>query len=296
MMIGELTRDLIAAMSRSGAVPLNIEVSNFSNLQIVNAFDSKTGEVISGDVFTGMSESPNEAILKCLSEYAERNAQEEWAASNPDLSIYGTDGFAAFPRFDLNAKGKARQIAYHECVERFVWANWWDNSSFRANVAVLNVRAQRLLSKLTLILPLRRVFLIRPEIEGATVDVQIFFAELETGGFISGGAAGAFDSPEVRIRAMSELIRHGLAFVRILKQSHTSNSLYERRLKFFASGLGTSKVLARLEKKGNSKIIIPQLIFDSEVRHSLSHLFAIHRCQLENQPLFIGGEMERLCL
>jgi hypothetical protein len=73
-------------------------------------------------------------------------------------------------------------------------------------------------------------------------------------------------------------------------------SFYEKRLAFFGLGHGDQLVAKRLANPGTESVILPHLAIDETVEHSMSQDYFVHRCLFENQPPFVGGELERLCL
>ena len=187
-----------------------------------------------------------------------------------------------------------------KAAERFVWANWWDDSRtafkkhpFRVNRSDALYPFFKSIAGTT---PIKDIQLIQPAVVNSEdVIVLIFIAGLEGGGFISGGAAGTNVS-SVRFRAASELFRHSLAISRIKKDKVIPESFYEKRLSYFGLGLGDKLVRRRLSCHGNRPIVLPKLRFDTPIKHSLDSLAAVHRCYFENQPHFIGGGLERLCI
>ncbi len=77
--------------------------------------------VINEDVYTGFSDSKEVALLKALSERAERYTfieghQQKYNSCSTERS----DGFAAIPKI-MNSSS-ARSNAFNEAVERFVWS------------------------------------------------------------------------------------------------------------------------------------------------------------------------------
>lgn len=71
---------------------------------------------------------------------------------------------------------------------------------------------------------------------------------------------------------------------------------YDERLIFFASGQGNDLVESRLNSSSKNNLLLPDLIYDQAVPHTFDNLVYVHRCLFENQPLFIGGDLARLCL
>lgn len=295
MQINNANLQLIQELRLRKLLPNFLEVSKVAGFTIVNAYLSRTSEVISDKVFTGMAEGSNDALMKCLSEYVERLAVTEWLRTHVECESHGSDGFAAFPRFMNIAAERARENAFSEALERYVWATWWDNRNIRSEINEIPFLKDLTLTKLHSIIPLQKVFRIRPAISSSSHVLEIYFAKLLDGGFLSGGAAGALGAVDIKSRAYSELLRHGLAASRFRTNAIVPNSFYERRLCLFAFG-NPRVVENRLMARGSESVTLPKLSWDEPVHHSLSDLFAVHKCHFDRQPLFLGGMLERLCL
>ena len=109
-----------------------------------------------------------------------------------------SDGFAAYPRvFALcdNARAMAREKAFQEAVERYVWATWWDNEEHTHKIdeyAPLAPMTEALLKKIDKLTPVKKLVEVHPHFESEErLILPIFFAFLENGGVITGGACGA---------------------------------------------------------------------------------------------------------
>jgi hypothetical protein len=138
--------------------------------------------------------------------------------------------------------------------------------------------------------------IIKPSFKESSVEVQILIGKIKDKGYISGGACGFVqDSTNTFNRGMDELYRHGFAYLRSIEKNIEPVSLYEKRLLFFSSGAGNSIVEARLSQNGLKEISLPELLIDSPVR-SIFDGYHVYRCYFKNQPPFVGGNMERLCL
>lgn len=293
-----------AKLKEHGRLPKHIEVSSLSMGTMASVFDSAPSSIINESVFCGIDPTPSTAILKGLVEMIERQAfSEGYKSGLPYCQTARSDGFAAFPiGVAPQAKAIARENGLCEAIERYVWASWWDDASVGHDIRSVKFNSlsvgESLLRDLQDSMPLDSIFEVRPWSDSSDRVVIIYLAFLAPIGVISGGACGRKDDIEgVRYRAIGELLRHGLAVKRLDPASDSNLSFYEKRLRFF--GLtkdGTALARSRLKAKGSKTIKLPRLAHDSSVPHSLSEIVAVHRCHFENQPEFIGGELERLCL
>lgn len=252
--------------------------------------------IINQDVFTGHSFDKEVALLKALSERAERYTFIEGHNNGVDsCQTERSDGFAAMP---TAVPQSARDNALNEALERFVWGTWWDDTqiSFSVEQIDLSKKNSSYLAAIVSVLEIESLFLIKPNFKFENKEVQIIFGKLKNGGYISGGASGnKNDSENTFYRSMDELYRHGMAYKNALSKNKQPESFYEQRLFYFASGLGNKSVESRLKQNGNNSIAIPNLKIDSEVPTQFSD-YKVHRCLFENQPPFVGGALERLCL
>lgn len=142
----------------------------------------------------------------------------------------------------------------------------------------------------------KAIHAIEPKCQGTAARTMILLAEVSGGGFLSGGAAGMGSTQSILFRAVSELLRHALAVSKVRRGKAVPQTFYEKRVSFFGLGEGDSVVHSRLAKRGDRSVILPTLRFDTPIPHDLGHLVAVHRCYFENQPLFMGGKLERLCV
>lgn len=293
-----------AKLKERGRLPKHIEVSSLSSGTMASIFDSAPSSVINESVFCGIDPNPATAILKGLVEMIERQAfSEGYKGGLAHCQTTRSDGFAAFPLGVVpNANGIARENGLCEAIERYVWASWWDDQSIGHEIRPVDFQAlsfgESLLRDLRKILSLDSIAEVSPWMDDNERVVLIYLAFLNPLGVISGGACGKKEDFEgIRYRAISELLRHGLAVTRLNTNPDSEMTFYEKRLRFF--GLtkdGTALARIRLKARGSSTIKLPRLAHDSPVPHSLSKLVAVHRCHFENQPEFVGGELERLCL
>ncbi len=293
-----------AKLKERGRLPKNIEASSLTSGTMASIYDAPPSNTISESVFCGIDPNPATAILKGLVEMIERQAfSEGYRNGLPYCQTKRSDGFAAFPVGIVpNSSEIARENALCEAIERHVWASWWDDSEIGHDSRVVNFK--NLSSGELLLLDLEKhtsidsVTEVRPWCEERDRIVIIYLAFLKSVGVVSGGACGKRDNIEgIRYRAIAELLRHGLAASRLQNTSADNLTFYERRLRYFAHTTeGTELVKLRLNSHGSKAIALPHLEFDAAIPHSLSELVAVHRCHFENQPEFVGGKLERLCL
>lgn len=298
--------DFVSDLKARQALPRNIEVSELGSTVMASVYDSIESNVITESIFTGMDTDPARAVLKGLVEMVERKAFAEGVARGlRSCATERSDGFAAFPRgISSRSADIAREHALHEAIERYTWATWWDSRDIRYDLAKVELKdlstaSGEILREVDRFLPLRSVHEILPAIANTPgVQVAIFFAFLDPIGVISGGACGTAEkSGPVSFRAICELARHALAVKKITIDGLAPSTFYERRLAYFATTEeGTNAAEARLQTNGDSSIYLPPLLIDEEVPHALSDLVAVHRCFFREQPAFIGGNLERLCL
>lgn len=286
-----------------GRLPKNIEVCNLQSGVMASVFEDVPTGAISESVFCGMDPDPATAVLKGLVEMVERQAYREgFERGLSSCKTERSDGFAAFPiGGGSKAKEIVRQNALHEAVERFAWATWWDDPTIAHSKRQIDFNrlsiGQEPLLDLDEMNEIASVFEIRPKIEGNFI-VILYFAFLNPFGVISGGACEAIGEVETtKYRALNELLRHGIALRKIKEKGQSPRTFYESRLAYFGlAEEGSRLVKERLNQIGHRFVVLPELQIDSEIPHSLSNLVTVHRCYFENQPPFVGGKLERLCL
>lgn len=292
-------------LKAQNSLPKNIEISQIGPVFLASVFNQIESEIITESIFTGMDIDPDIAVLKGLVEMTERMAFSSGRSKSlPSCQTSRSDGFAAFPRGVVNnTDNVARSHAYHEAVERFVWSTWWDNRDIRHECHRYSFDEKRsasvLLKELAKIVPLKAVFRIIPAVENLNqARMVIFFAFLEPYGVVSGGACGHSSEIETaNFRAACELARHGLAIRKVRETGLSPITFYEKRLTHFGlTKAGSDAATDRIQKQGAQSIILPPLAIDEPVPHCLNEFVAVHRCYFRNQPPFIGGELERLCI
>lgn len=284
--------------------PTNIEITQIANMFFVSSYNFLNSAYVSESIASGASYHKEIALLKSLTEYIERMISKDVSEQFKILGICRSDGYAAFPNYyeDLSALEKCRNNAFHEAFERYCWANWWDNPVFSftycEDLHTTSKENTIFHSFLMKKFDLERLIYISPT---TNLDPQskvcIIFAKIRNLGYVTGGAAdfsGKINS--MVARAFSELTRHLLGFDRMKDSINRNFSFYESRLFNFASGENNLLVEQRLNNPGKGKIILPNLIFDNSFDHRFIDDFALHRCLFKDQPIFIGGEVNRLCL
>jgi hypothetical protein len=294
--------NVIENLKRQNKMPARIDFSIVGDRYWCVVSDKPIDKlsVINEDVFTGFSEEKEIALLKALSERTERYAFIE-GHNNQHVSCFTerSDGFAALP--STFSKDNLRANAFNEAVERFVWSTWWDNSEIYFETAELNadhikIKNSEYLKTVFSSLDLEFLKVVKPIVQSSEFEVQILIGKIKGKGFISGGACGSIqDSDKTFSRGLDELYRHGFAYLRSIEKNIEASTFYENRLVFFASGRGNSVVEARLEQKGTKNIQLPELAIDSTVE-TVFEGYQVHRCYFKNQPPFVGGALERLCL
>lgn len=293
---------IIANLKEQNSLPKRIDLSKIGDRYwcVVSDYDIDSISVINEDVTTGFSDEKEISVLKALSERAERKAFiNGFQNLNPACLTERSDGFAAMPT-SIEAKS-VRQNALNEAIERYVWSYWWDchEVAFTATEIAFDdqlIQSSVYLQEAFVKLDLEKVIVVSPHISNSENIVKILFAKVKGHGFVSGGASGSISQGQgTFLRAFDELLRHGFGYKRSLEKNIDAKSFYEKRLQFFASGVGNSILENRLKISGGKKIVLPKLQIDSEVQSPLQG-FKVHRCYFENQLPFVGGNLERLCL
>ena len=246
----------------------------------------------------GLSTHSGTAIIKALVEYVERKAFLEGNLDgNPACDSERSDGFAGFPKI-LRTKSQAnrcaRDNAFLEATERYVWSYWWDNPEVGAEIREFKIQKRHsvLIEEIQKNTPLDSIQTVVPKVDNGP-RTTILIAGLKGGGYISGGAASKGNSDSFE-RPLSEMLRHSIGLHRL--QNKDSKSFYEERLKYFGLGLGDRLVKERLSMRSGNGIVLPPLSIDQQISHSVSEHVAVHRCLFKGQPHFVGGRLERLCI
>ncbi len=284
-----------ADLNEAAIPPEEIEVARLGNYFFSNLKIGNPRGVISEKVVGGFDRDLETSIMKAFSEYVEAKSFHRGRKDNLESCLTErSDGFAAFPVQADNYKQRGRDNALAEAIERYVWATWWDNQSiqFVTEEASSCHSSMELLEELSKLIPLRKIVKVSPRVN-SEFKLVIFIAFLKNGGVISGGACGKNEEKETR--AMGELIRHGIAALKF-KNGAEPTSFYEKRLSYFLSAQGEHEVSSRLKIEGNENIELPLLKFDCEVPSVAPNSVYVHRCLFHDQPVFIGGNVERFCL
>ncbi len=295
---------LLKELKLRNRLPKNMDVSKVGDRYWFVCHDEDKSKIISENSTTGFADDGNIALLKALSERVERLAfRSGYENKIKSCMTERSDGFAAYPMFYQNAESKARESALAEAVERYVWAKWWDDETIAFKLeSISSYASNHKISPYVSVIKdqcdLEEVFVIKPKIENSNgLAVVILFGRLRSGGYISGGACGLVEDTELTLlRSLDELYRHGLAIEKIRVENVEPVTFYEKRLAYFGLGHGNHLIRKRLDARGSESVSLPRLEIDEAVKHELHDLFQVHRCYFENQPPFVGGALERLCL
>lgn len=303
-MESSVVADFIKNLRNRDRVPKNIQLAALKCGTLASIFDEQSSAIISESVCSGIDRDPSVAVLKGLVEFVERQAFIKGRdAGLPVCQTPRSDGFAAFP-LQLSAKASeiARTNAFNEAVERFVWATWWDDPSIAHEIREVDltnlIAGETPLLDAAQAVDISSVTEVRPSIRNSELAVVIYFVFVSGAGVVTGGACGpAKEIENTRYRALGELTRHAYALRKLKLEELLPVTFYEKRLAHFGSNFAGEKTAReRLSARGNRELQIPDLLFDEEVPHTLSDLVVVHRCYFKEQPDFVGGKLERLCL
>ena len=303
---GTASSRLLRRLADRHFVPKHIQLTSVGDGYFASVYDDDVGAAaISDKVSIGFDRTLDLATLKGIVEWIERSAFRTGAEKAlPGCHTPRSDGFAAFPvlsQTDIAGKSAARQNAYCEAVERYVWATWWDKDLFSHTIhAELTIYPAGLCVNLLHAareqVRIDRFEIIRPTFAPTSgIELIIIAAHLKQRGVLTGGAVGPINNPIVWERAAAELFRHSLALRRMVSGESVARSFYEERIVFFGTGQGDELTRSRLSSIGSHSIELPGLAFDAEIPHDHDDIVCVHRCLFENQPPFIGGHLERLC-
>lgn len=301
--MNEKLKKIIEKLKERKELPKNIQLTRVGRYFFANLYNFKNGNAISESVSCGFDENAEFAMLKAFSEYAESKAFKNGRRMGyAPCQTERSDGFAAFPKDSNGVQHiwNAKKNAYNEALERFVWANWWDNQDVKHTVkdildAKLTEYQKNFLVEIKINCDVNRFILLSPQFKSNNGEqLFILIGFLNGGGVISGGACGE-DFTKTLNRSLSEIFRHGLA-VKRMREGVIPKTFYEKRLSYFSTVCGQKQVEERLSKEGKSTINLPETHIDEEIPHSLSDLFYVHRFLFINQPPFIGGKLERFCI
>lgn len=275
-------------------IPSNIQFGTWKNWTLVSCFTEDDSHVISEKVTMGIDRNPEVALMKGLTEFCERKIMNE--SSDPVARLTArSDGFAALPRNYELASQRVQENALNEAIERYLWAKWWDDSSTKFFMSDDFTFANK--EQLMLEFNLEKISSIHILSSNHNSSLLILIAKIKDGGYVTGGAAGNIQNKEQTFaRAFGELLRHLIVVKEMLTSDYSPSSFYEKRLYGFGSGAWNKIVENRLVQNGNNAILLPELIVDREVEHVNSDFIILHRCLFNNQPTFMGGDLERLCI
>ena len=281
-------------LNSKSIAPKHIQFSNWQDWTIVSCFNEQSTQFISESVTMGIDKNSEIALMKSLTEFCERGISK--LSVDPATTLTErSDGFAAFPATMPNATKHARNNAYNEAVERFLWSTWWDNLN-----TAYTIKEEYLDEDLNLLktyFDLVMIYSITITSKNSDSSLLILLAENRHGGFITGGAAGSkAEVSKTFSRSFGELLRHLLVIDKMYIDLHDNLSFYEQRLWGFGSGSWNKVVKSRLNVNGTNIISLPGLVVDKEIENKHSDLIVLHRCLFENQPIFMGGNLERLCI
>lgn len=294
-------------MKKLGLAPLSIQQSKIENFYLSNFVYETNDNLITNSIFTGLAADKNLSLIKSLCEFIERNAFKSGFELNLEVcNTERSDGFAAFPNFPDRRTGlnRSRTNALNEALERYVWATWWDQNTASTIEKVPITYFEEvapIIGQISKCAPIENIFHIMPHFldfsENYSPKLVIIFLKIKNLGYISAGAVDIESNfKTVYQRCFAELLRHSLAFNKHLTKNIQPKSLYEKRLIYFASGKGNSLIDEKLSATSTTLIRLPSLKYDRTIPHIFDDLISVHRCIYENQPPFIGGAIERLCL
>lgn len=301
----ELLQNILGSLEKEGLLPLNMDLSSVGNRFWAVVYDNKRCldsnlNLMTEEVYTGLADSQEEALLKALSERVERLSFIQGHRSGlASCMTDRSDGFAAMPKFFDQSKVKENSL--NEAIERYVWASWWDNDDIKFNIMDIletnqKVQESSYLKWIFSEFNLEKLIVIKPSHNRLKKEVQIVFGKIKNAGYISGGACGNdTDSEKVFLRGIDELLRHGLAYVTMSSHKIEPKSFYEKRVHFFASGKGNIIVQNKLSSDGSQIVELTDLIIDESIP-SVSEHYHVYRVLFKDQPAFVGGKLERLCL
>lgn len=286
--------DFSQELQARGLAPTNIQFATWQNWTLVSCFAEDDSLLISENVTMGIDRNPEIALMKGLTEFCERKIMNTTSDSIVRLTER-SDGLAALPKYYELAHNRVQEHALNEAVERYLWAKWWDDSSikfFKSDDFTFANKEQLILE-----FDLENISSIHILPSNHNSSLLILIAKIKGGGYVTGGAAGNIQNKEQTFsRAFGELLRHLIVVKTMRTSAYYPSSFYEKRLYGFGSGAWNKIVEDRLDLMGSNSIALPELVADREVEHSNSDFIMLHRCLFYNQPIFMGGDLERLCI
>ena len=305
MSLKKLVQDLQRNSSQLKDIQ-SIEYSKIASFYWFNLIQNKENRLITDRTFTGFDVQPATALAKATSEYIERQSFSNGHKMGlKSCSTKRSDGFAAYPKLglcDRTSQVKARENALNEAIERYAWATWWDDLNISFEYSEFSLEGfeaaypvhGKIISEISSQKNIVKIHIIRPEFHNYDEhSLCIIVAEFYDG-IVTGGACGKLeDQTNIMTRALSELLRHALVLIQN-KEKPDHLSLYEERLLYFGSPVGKQSFFERLTHVGSKKVVFPKLCIDEKIPAIESH--SVHRCLFKDQPPFIGGAIERMCL
>jgi hypothetical protein len=294
----------IQEIKQQGIEIPKLQISSLGGLHFVSAFDGDPKGIMVNEVAAGVDYDADTAVTKSLVEFYERKVfSEEIRNQNPICLRRHSDGIASYPAKIENCFELAKENALAEATERFVWAKWWDDHEIQFSTQKIeesifweNSQFRGTLADFRKIISIDSLKIIEPKVKNTNFKVIILLAEIDGLGFITGGAAGLSEIT-VFIRAFSELARHGVGLSRFIKTKQEPMTFYEKRLLYFGLGEGNKAVNERLSLRSRTAVDLPDLEIDHRIKSNLyDSIIATHRCLFQNQPPFVDGPLERLCL
>lgn len=281
-------------LKKRNLVPSNIQFATWMNWTLVSCFSEDDSCLISEKVTMGIDRNPETALMKGLTEFCERKIMNQTYDPIAGLTAR-SDGFAALPRYYENSEKRVQNNALNEAIERYIWAKWWDTPSIKFFTSDDFIFANK--EQLMLEFDLEKISSIHVFPSNHKSSLLILIAKIKDGGYVTGGAAGNEQEKEQTFaRAFGEFLRHLIVVKEMTASSHYPVSFYEKRLHGFGTGLWNKIVEERLKQNGDQPIELPELVADREVAHSNSDYIIMHRCLFKDQPIFMGGALERLCI
>lgn len=277
-----------------GLAPTNIQFAIWQNWTFVSCFSEDDSLFISEKVTMGIDRNHEVALMKGLTEFCERKISHDCLDPIAKLTAR-SDGFAALPQHYELAQKRVQENALNEAIERYLWAKWWDDASTSFFMSDDFSFADK--QQLMLEFNLEKISSIHILPSNHSSSLLILIAKIKDGGYVTGGAAGNIQNKKQTFaRAFGELLRHLIVVKEMLTSDYSPSSFYEKRLYNFGNGDWNKIVEDRLAQNGNNVITLPELVADREVDHLNSDIIILHRCLFKNQPTFMGGDLERLCI
>jgi hypothetical protein len=281
-------------LQNRGLAPTNIQFATWQNWTLVSCFAEDDSLFISEKVTMGIDRNPEVALMKGLTEFCERKISRDSLDVIAKLTAR-SDGFAALPKQYELAHNRVQENALNEAIERYLWAKWWDDTSTKFFMSDDFTFANK--EQLFVEFNLEKISSIHILPNNHNSSLLILIAKIKDGGYVTGGAAGNIQNKEETFaRAFGELLRHLIVVKEMLTSNYSPSSFYEKRLYGFGNGAWNKIVEDRLAQNGINAILLPELIADREVEHLNIDFIILHRCLFNNQPTFMGGDLERLCI